>query len=105
MITFDELMTRWKWNPIRGCPGRYILNSAPEDILPEYLLGPDVEVKMFQVPAARDTVVVARLDTGGLISYLRTDKTYLHTLNDEEGFERKLLALGIELNESTGSGE
>ena len=104
MITFDELMTRWKWNPIRGCPGRYILNSAPEDILPEYLLGPDVEVKMFQVPAARDTVVVGRLDTGGLISYLRTDKTYLHTLNDEEGFERKLLALGIELNEGTGSG-
>jgi hypothetical protein len=105
MITFDELMTRWSWKPIRGCPGRYILNAAPADLLPEDLLGPDVGVNTFQVPAARDTVVVARLDKGGLISYRRTDEVYLHTLNNTEGFERKLLALGIELKESISSGK
>ena len=95
MITFDELMAKWNWKPIRGCPGRYTLSAARVDLLPEDLLGPDVEVNTFRVPAARDTVLVARLDKGGLISYRRIDGACLHTLNDPEGFERKLLALGI----------
>ena len=91
-------MTEWSWKPIRGCPGRYILNAARLDLAPEDLMGSDVEVTTFQVRAARDTVVVAPLDEGGLISYLRTDGVYLHTLNDAEGFERKLLALGIDIS-------
>ena len=103
MITFDELMAKWSWKPIRGCPGRYILNTAPASLLPEDLLGPDVEVSTFRVQAARDTVVVVRMDRGGLISYRQTDEAYLHTLNDAEGFERKLLALGIELKDSFSS--
>ena len=98
MITVDELMTRWTWKPIRGCPGRYILDAAPAALLLEDLLGSDVEVSTFQVAAARDTVVVVLMDRGGLISYRRTDGTYLHTLNTAEGFERKLSALGIEVN-------
>ena len=98
MISFDELMTKWNWKPIRGCPGRYILNSAPIDLSPQDLLG-DVELNTFQVPGARDRVVVARFEKGGLISYRRTGDVYLHTLNTTEGFERKLTALGIELNE------
>ena len=103
MVTFDELMTKWNWKPIRGCPGRYILNAATMDLLPADLVGPDAEVNTFQVAAARDTVVVARLDNCGMISYQRTDGTYLHTLNTAEGFERKLLDLGIDLNGSSGS--
>ncbi|MEW6735277.1 MAG: hypothetical protein AB1489_28555 [Acidobacteriota bacterium] len=55
----------------------------------------------FQVAKARDTVIVACLDRGGLISYKRVDGTYLHTLNTAEGFVRKLLALGIELKEKS----
>jgi hypothetical protein len=100
MITFDEVMAMWSWKPIHGCPGRYILNATAADLLPEDLLGPDVEMSTFQVPAARDTVVVVRLDGGGLISYRRSDEVYLHTLNNTEGFERKLSALGIEFNSS-----
>jgi hypothetical protein len=103
MITFDEVMVKWSWKPIRGCPGRYILITAPAGLLLEDLLGHDVTVKTFQVPAARDTVVVVRLDGGGLISYRRSDQVYLHTLNNTEGFERKLLALGIELKDSISS--
>ena len=97
MITFTQLMKEWSWKPIRGCPGRYILKAAHVDLAPGDLMGADVEVNAFQVPAARDTVVVARLDGGGLISYRRADGAYLHTLNNAEGFERKLLALGIDI--------
>jgi len=99
MMTFSELMTKWSWKPIRGCPGRYTLSVAPVDLAPEDLLGHEVELNTFEVPAARDTVVVGRLDEGGLISYRRADGVYLHTLNTREGFERKLAALGIELRE------
>ena len=102
MMTFRELMAARRWKPIRGCPGRYALSAARADLAPEDLLGPDVEVNAFQVPAARDTVVVARLDEGGLISYRRMDGLYLHTLNDAEGFERKLSALGIDLSQVNG---
>jgi hypothetical protein len=95
MITFDELMARWEWRPIRNCPGRYILSDGSENLRPEQMLGADFEVKTFQVPPARDTVLVARLDKGGVITYKRANGTYLHTLNTAEGLERKLRDLGI----------
>jgi len=97
MMTFDELMMKLTWKPIRNCPGRYVLSVAPPDLSPHDLLGTDIEVRLFRVAAAKDTVLVARLDKGGLISYSRTDRTYLHTLNTEEGFERKLSNLGVVL--------
>jgi len=42
------------------------------------------------------------MDRGGLISYRQTNERYLHTLNNAEGFERKLASLGIELKETIG---
>jgi hypothetical protein len=59
-------------------------------------MGP-VEVQSFQVPAARDPVLVVAIDGGGLVSYAREDGTYVHTLNTEAGFQRKLDQLGIRL--------
>jgi hypothetical protein len=44
----------------------------------------------------RDEVVVARRGEGGVISYVRTDGTILHTLNTADGFSRKVRQLGIE---------
>jgi hypothetical protein len=96
MTTFNELMIKWHWKPIRNCPGRYIMHIAPVDLSPNDLLGQGIEVRVFRVAGAKDAVVVARLDEGGLISYSRMDGTYLHTLNTAEGFERKLSNLGIE---------
>lgn len=78
--------------------------ASPADLSPEDLLGPEAEVKTFQVTSARDTVVVASLSGGGLISYKRADGSYLHTLNTAEGFERKLTDLGIELRKVGKSG-
>lgn len=99
MVMFDHLMAVWNWKPIRNCPGRYVMCSSASDLSTEDLLGPGIEISMFQVAAARDTVVVADLGNGGLISYRRADGTYLHTLNTAEGFARKLLQLGIELKQ------
>ena len=97
MITFYELSTKCELRPIRNCPGRFVICTSTNDLSPRELVGTDVEIRKFNVAAAKDTVLVAALDRGGLISYLRADGTYLHTLNTGEGFERKLLSLGIEL--------
>jgi len=91
-------MERGMWRPIRHCPGRFILSGASADLPPESLLEPGAELSEFIVPAARDRVIVALLDGGGLISYKRTDGTYLHTLNSLDGFWRKLLQLGIDID-------
>jgi hypothetical protein len=99
-MTFDELLTTWDWQPIRNCPGRYILHAgARPNIAPSDVLKSKTRLAEYQVAAARDIVVVARLDKGGLISYKRADGHYVHTLNTAEGFERKLSQLGIELRD------
>ena len=103
-MTFDELVIQRNWKPIRNCPGRFLLVGVRPDLPPEAVVGP-AELLEFHVEAARDTVVVAQLDEGGLISYKRADGTYLHTLNSLEGFLRKILQLGIVLETSQRSVE
>lgn len=96
-MSFDDVMSSWVWKPIRNCPGRFTLDkSASNPSMPE-LAGGDIEVSEFHVEAAKDTVMVARLNQGGIISYRRADGSLLHTLNTAEGFERKLQQLGISL--------
>ncbi len=95
-MTFAELKQRWTWKPIRNCPGRYVLASRDFSGPPEQLLAGPAEIRRFEVPSARDVVLVAALDSGGIICYERQDGSYLHTLNTAEGFERKLAQLGIE---------
>ena len=95
-MTFDELMKAWRWKPIRHCPGRYILHGAGDDLRPQDILKEEIEADEFSVDAAKDRVLVIRLDDGGVISYRRDDGSFLHTLNTLEGFERKLRQLGID---------
>lgn len=96
MITFNEIRTEWELKPIRNCPGRFVIHLSDAGLSLQDLFGQNIEVQTFQVAAARDTVLVIRLDEGGLISYRRANGTYLHTLNTAEGFARKLLSLNIE---------
>lgn len=98
MITFDDLVAKWEMKPIRNCPGRFVICTTDADLSPRELLGSEIEIHAFNVAAARDTILVARLGEGGLISYRRMDGTHLHTLNTAEGFERKLVQLGIEMD-------
>ena len=95
-MSFDELMKAWDWRPLRNCPGRYDLHGARNNLRPQDILGDEIEVNEFSVDAAKDAVLVAKLNDGGLISYRHDDGSFLHTLNTPEGFRRKLAQLGID---------
>ena len=98
MKSFDELFRERNWQPIRNCPGRFVLREGDGGMSLAQILGEEGGcVSRHRVKAARDVVLVLRLDAGGgIISYARADGSLLHTLNTPEGFERKLLQLGIE---------
>jgi hypothetical protein len=81
--------------PIRNCPGRFKLIGADSHLSLANLLGSNSGIYSFQVEAARDVVLVAALDQGGVISYQRADGSFTHTLNTDEGLARKLAQLGI----------
>lgn len=95
MVTFDQLLSLWTWEQIPNCPGRYRLRGGASALKVQDLLGFEVELQTFVVARARDVVVVARAADFGIISYKRSDGSYIHTLNTPSGFERKLLSLGI----------
>jgi hypothetical protein len=88
--SFAELRAAHPWRPIRDCPGRYLLVS-PLD--PAELFGVP-ESPERRLATAPDPVVLTALPEGGLISYHRTDGSWLHTLGTSEGFARKLARLG-----------
>ncbi len=98
-ISVEGVMARWLCRPIRNCPGRYVLSNCPPHMPPEEIVGGQVPVAVFNAPGARDTVFVAAFDRGGLISYRRADGTFLHTVNEESGFRRKLALLGLPAGE------
>jgi hypothetical protein len=95
MRMFERLAAAFTWRPIANCPGRFALAGGATALSPRALVGPDVELLEIDLPTVRDTVVVARFDRGGLISYKRANGTFVHTLNDADGFARKLAQLGI----------
>ena len=103
MATFSQLHAEWPWRPIPNCPGRFVLATGPSRVAPE-LLAPGAAFVEHRVAGAPDPFVVARFADGGLISYRKPDGTYVHTLNDRDGLQRKLAQLGIEgpASDSTG---
>jgi len=96
-MTFEELWRRGVWVPIRDCPGRFVLQGRPPSFCLAEVFGYEPEILRFPTSAARDCVLVVRLEDGGVISYERADGSFLHTLATEEGFHRKLAQLGIHL--------
>jgi len=93
--TFAELWEAGTWLAIPSCPGRYKLLSDEHPPSLSALVGAAARFEEYRVSGARDVVVVVRLVDGGMISYRRPDGSYLHTLNTETGFDRKLAQLGI----------
>ena len=98
-MTFDNVKRMGKWRPIRNCPGRFVLRGVSPASSVVDLLGAIAGIQQFQSPRAKDTVWVVCLDDGGMISYRRPAGTWIHTLNTEEGFRRKLEQLEISLHE------
>ena len=98
--TFQELWGRWRWRPIRNCPGRFVLPWTERPVSFEVLLDCPGVPQAFSSPAAKDSVLVVPLEDGGLISYRQPDGRVIHTLNTPEGFSRKLQQLEITLQET-----
>lgn len=99
-MTFDTVKRLGKWTPIRNCPGRFVLRGVSPAVSVIDLLGVIAGVQQFQSPRAKDTVWVVCLEDGGMISYRRLAGTWRHTLNTEEGFQRKLEQLEISLHKT-----
>ena len=93
--TFDALKAAHDWQPIESCPGRYRLAGEDASRTPADLAGPGAYVAEHNVEGVRDKVLVIVLDGGGLISYVRADGSFVHTLNTAQGFDRKLRQLKL----------
>ena len=95
-MSFRSLIEANEWRPIRGCPGRFVLASGPSDRPPHEFCGVRAEqVSTHHASGARDPVYVLAFAGGGLISYRRSDGTFVHTIGDDDGFTRKLKQLCI----------
>ena len=87
-------MSKHSYKPIRNCPGRYILIVHEKKNIEE-IIDDNIQIKEYNLRTAKDIVLIVELDNGGLISYKRNDGTFLHTINTNEGFERKIKQLGV----------
>lgn len=92
--TVEELLATYGGRPIRNCPGRYVLPASKTQCPPEQIVGEGVS-RVFEHTTVKDTVVVTWIEDWGLISYHRRDGSWCHTVNEPDGFERKLTSLGI----------
>jgi len=95
MKSIAQLLLEYHCNEIANCPGRYVVRSIPENLSISELLSNEVEVSYYNSPRARDQIAVVALEDGGIISYIRSNGTILHTINNKSGFSRKLNDLGI----------
>lgn len=98
-MNFEEVFRKFAWRAIRNCPGRFALSMELHSGSPEQL-APGYEAREYCVDGAREPVAVVSFSDGGLISYRKADGRYLHTLNTEDGFTRKLGELGIPVDGS-----
>lgn len=91
LTTFEKTFNAGGWKPIRNCPGRFQLIGGRSEIPVENLAeseNPVIEISTDVVP---DKVLTIEFeDGGGIISYVKDDGNFIHTLNTNEGFKRKL---------------
>ena len=92
--TRARLLTELPWKPIRGCPGRLVLDGLSERFVEE-LAGPASPASPLTSKMAPDPIVIVQLADGGLISYVKPDGRWLHTLATPEAFERKCRQLEL----------
>ncbi len=99
----EALQRLWScsdWKEIKNCPGRYtankdklIRNTPPEQLLVSLMI--DTGAAYHNVDG-KDAICAAHFEGGGgLITYCKNDGIFVHTLNTESGFLRKMSALGL----------
>lgn len=91
---FLTVLNTYKWQLIKGCPGRYRLKEeVGKTLSPSQLLGIVLEEIELISPKTQDPVIVAEFpdQSGGFLSYKKSDGSFVHTLNTPSGFKRKLI--------------
>lgn len=90
---WQTLREAYVWRQIPNCPGRLVLRSS---CAPGALPDDDthLEIRVEHLPDFDPIHIVEFGDGFGLISYEKQDG-WIHTLNDRDGFLRKLEDLGL----------
>lgn len=96
-LDFITLKQAYAWKKIRGSADRLVFTKENGDMDPNQIVAGRAKVRRFDDTTARDLVYVAKIKDGGLISFMRKDGSYIHTLNTQETFDEKLAELGINL--------
>lgn len=89
---FQILYQRYRWRPIPGCPGRYLLRGGLHPIPVEEFVGKEFPVFEENFANTPDPVSYCFFPGGGMISY-RKPTGYIHTLCETEGMKRKMALL------------
>jgi hypothetical protein len=104
-LCFVELLNAHSWKEIRHCPGRYILtkqdNQQLRTVTPHAFLDEQVPIESFTSEICRDRVLIGKLVDGALLSYEKSDGTFIHTLNNLSGLQRKMNHLNIRFSDQT----
>ena len=95
---FKQLLNRYNWKPIPGCPGRFILSGGISRTSPEQLLESPADLSEEIFRSVPDPVLYCFFEGGGLISY-RKAGGYIHTLCDSDGMDRKMKLLKSSRND------
>ncbi|CAF1005644.1 unnamed protein product [Adineta ricciae] len=88
VLDFAKLFELYSWKEIKNCPGRYVLNNQ-------------ILIQIFTSEICRDAIHIGKFTDGGLLSYGKSDGTYVHTLNNSSGLTRKMNHLNIHFDNET----
>ena len=95
-MKIEDLLKRFQWEQIPNTNGRFTLNRAePPRSIAELVDSQETEIKQYPSAHQQELIFVVELEDGGLISYLRKDGSFIHTLNSQNMFKRKQWELGI----------
>lgn len=93
-LSFIFLFNLYTWKEITNCPGRYLLTKEDNERLklvsPNVVLNNRIPIEIFTSSMCRDRVHIGKLPDGGLLSYEKSDGTFVHTLNNLSGLQRKM---------------
>lgn len=92
-MTFRDIYIRFNWRPIRNCPGRYTLLKDSINRFNDFYKTLEDPV-IYPPITGKDPVLVIPFEGGGLISYRHEDGFLVHTLNNRDGFVRKMEDIG-----------
>ena len=98
-LCFMKLFKLYSWKEIKNCPGRYLLTKEDNQrlrlISPNEILNDQVSIQIFNSQICQDRIHIGKFVDGGLLSYEKSDGTFVHTLNNTSGLNRKMNHLNI----------